>query len=90
MYFQIIYNLKTSRMTYRIPISKTTSCFLSYTIKAWNELPQDAKDCSSVASFKSKLNKNLHKKDHGLRGENILQCQFRKKVKNLNAYVKIS
>lgn len=79
MYFQIIYNLKTSSITYRIPISKTTSCFLSYTIKAWNELPQDTKDCSSVALFKSKLNKNLHKKDHGLRGENILQCQFRKK-----------
>lgn len=46
MYFQNNYNLRTSNMTYRIPILRTTSyynSFLPSTIKAWNELPQDTK-----------------------------------------------
>lgn len=89
MYFKIIYNLRTGSMTIRIPFLRTTSCFKSFllsAIKAWNELPHDTKNYSSVFSFKSKLNKSFHKKDHGLRGENILQCQFRNKARDLNAH----
>lgn len=96
MYFKNNYNLRTSNMTYRIPILRTTSYynnFLPSTIKAWNELPQDTKDCSSVASFKSKLNKNLSKKnklfDHGPRRESIIHCQLRNKASNLNAHLSV-
>lgn len=81
-------------MTYRIPILRTTSYynnFLPSIIKTWNELPQDTKDCSSVASFKSNLNKNLPKKnklfDHGPRRESIIHCQLRNKASNLNAHL---
>lgn len=81
-------------MTYRSPILRTTSYytnFLPSTIKAWNKLPQDTKYCSSVASFKSKLSKNLPKKyklfDHGTRRENIIHCQLRNKASNKNAHL---
>lgn len=76
-------------MTYRSPILRTTSYYTSFlpsTIKAWNELPQETKYCSSVASFKSKLSKNILKKnklfDNGTRRENSIHCQLRHKASN--------
>lgn len=92
-YFHNNYNLRTSNMAYKIPILRTTSqynSFLPSTIKAWNELPQDTKDWSLVASFKSKLNKNLLKEkklfDLGTRRENIIHCQLKNKASKLIAH----
>lgn len=94
MYFQYNYDLRKSNMTYRIPILKTTSHFNSFlpsTINAWNELPQDNEEWSSVTSYISNLSKKFPKKnkliDYGPRRENIIHCQLRNRASKLNPHL---
>lgn len=69
MYFQNNYNLRTSNMTYRIPILRTTSyynSFLPSTIKAWNELPKILKIALQLPNLNQSSTKIFQRKTNCL------------------------
>ena len=65
--------------------------FLPSTIRAWNDLADEIKTAPSVASFKYRLNRNLHKSpkyfNSGSRLGQILHARLRMNCSSLNAHL---
>ena len=65
--------------------------FFSSTIRAWNSLPEDIKQATSVASFKYRLNKDIKKPpkyyNAGTRIGQILQARMRMECSSLNSHL---
>ena len=71
--------------------SKQSYSFLPSTIRAWNELADETKSAPSVASFKFRLNRDLHKPpkyfNSGTRHGQILHARLRMECSSLNAHL---
>ena len=65
--------------------------FFPSTIRAWNSLPEDIKQATSVASFKYRLNKDIKKPpkyyNAGTRIGQILQARMRMECSSLNSHL---
>ena len=65
--------------------------FLPSTIRSWNELADEIKTAPSVASFKFRLNRDLHKPpkyfNSGSRQGQILHVRLRMECSSLNAHL---
>ena len=74
---------------YRVHTYLFSNSFFSSTVHAWNDLPNDMKDASSVASLKYKINKNLRSPpkfyNAGTRKGQILQARLRMECSSLNS-----
>ena len=85
------YNLRNSDniQNYRAWSNLFLNSFFPSTIRAWNDLPNDTKNASSVASFKHKLNRNLKPPPKyynvGSFKEQILQARLRLECSSLNS-----
>ena len=85
------YNLRNSDniQNYRARSNLFLNSFFPSTIRAWNDLPNDTKNASSVASFKHRLNRNLKPPPKyynvGSRKGQILQARLRLECSSLNS-----
>ena len=85
------YNLRNSDniQNYRARSNLFLNSFFPSTIRAWNDLPNDTKNASSVASFKHRLNRNLKPPPKyynvGSRKGQILQARLRLEYSSLNS-----
>ena len=85
------YNLRNSVniQNYRARSNLFLNSFFPSTIRAWNDLPNDTKNASSVASFKHRLNRNLKPPPKyynvGSRKGQILQARLRLECSSLNS-----
>ena len=85
------YNLRSSDniQNYRVRSNLFLNSFFPSTIRAWNDLPNDTKNASSVASFKHRLNRNLKTPPKyynvGSRKGQILQARLRLECSSLNS-----
>ncbi|MEW8546433.1 MAG: reverse transcriptase domain-containing protein, partial [Candidatus Thiodiazotropha sp.] len=87
------YNLRNSNHTQTLH-ANTNLYFNSYfpsTIRAWNSLPEDTKQATSVSSFKYLLNRDLKRPPRyfntGTRIGQILQARLRMECSSLNSHL---
>ena len=86
-----IYNLRNAGniQNYRVHTNLFSNSFFPFTVRAWNDLPNDIKDAPSVGSLKYKINKNLRSPpkiyNTGTRKGQILQARLRMECSSLNS-----
>ena len=89
----IRYNLRNSNdiQTIRANTNLFYDSFFPATIRAWNDLPENIKQATSVASFKFLLNRNITKPpkyyNTGSRIGQILHARLRMECSSLNAHL---
>lgn len=87
------YNLRNSNdiQTLHANTNLFYNSFFPSTIRAWNDLPEDIKQATSVASFKYRLNKDIKKPPRyynaGTRIGQILQARMRMECSSLNSHL---
>ncbi|MCG8113232.1 MAG: reverse transcriptase domain-containing protein, partial [Candidatus Thiodiazotropha taylori] len=85
------YNLRNSNhfQNFRSHTNLFLNSFFPATIRAWNDLPDEVREVTSVAAFKSRLNRDLNKPppyyNTGTRIGQILQARLRLGCSSLNA-----
>ena len=85
------YSLRNSGhiQNYRVNCNLFLDSFFPSTIRAWNSLPSEVQQASSVAAFKCRLNRDLHTPpkyfNSGTRKSQILQASLRMGCSSLNS-----
>ncbi len=79
---------------FNVPNARTTSykkSFFPHTLDMWNELDDDTRNITSLSGFKNKLSEEIEKPplhfSVGPRKLNIIYCQLRDEVSNLNHHL---
>ncbi|MEW8544911.1 MAG: reverse transcriptase family protein [Candidatus Thiodiazotropha sp.] len=87
------YNLRNSNDTQTLHANTNLyfNSFFPSTIRAWNDLPEQTKQATSVASFKYLLNKDLKRPpayfNAGTRAGQVLQARLRTECSSLNSHL---
>ena len=90
------YQLRHQR-DFNVPLCRTESykkSYIPYVLNQWNALDDNIKNIQSYSGFKRKLNENITACPAyfyaGNRKENIIHCQLRNEVGNLNHHLVLS